>query len=310
MRAGDLLRARELQAAFAQRMDIGYAIEPAPGVSFEATLTTGSLGRLRLASMSCTDHTARRSPARRDSCYLVQQVVKGEVMVCQDGRESVVCAGDVFLINLAREFSVAGTLGQARLIRIKGDALRAVFPEVDCCTATAFERDDSATTIVTGMIEQMLDLAEGLDNAVQSRWGDAFLHVLAIALSAIRPIDGATVTDVVLLHKERIKTFARRHLSDPHLNCEMIAKHLRLSQRYIYDMFAQEPLTLMRWIRRERLERCKTELSSPRLQRRSISEIAFTWGFVDPAHFSRIFSAEFGVSPRAFRLNSVSASAH
>jgi AraC-like DNA-binding protein len=156
----------------------------------------------------------------------------------------------------------------------------------------------------------MQTLAESLDNTVQSRWGDAFLHVLAIALSGIKPIDGAIVTDVVLLHKERIKTFARRHLSDPRLNCEMIAKHLRLSQRYIYDMFAQEPLTLMRWIRRERLERCKTELSLPRLQRRTISEIAFTWGFVDPAHFSRVFSAEFGVSPRVFRSKSISACAH
>jgi AraC family transcriptional regulator, positive regulator of tynA and feaB len=34
---------------------------------------------------------------------------------------------------------------------------------------------------------------------------------------------------------------------------------------------------------------------------KSISEIAFEWGFNDSAHFSRIFCNEFGLTPRAFR---------
>jgi AraC-like DNA-binding protein len=34
---------------------------------------------------------------------------------------------------------------------------------------------------------------------------------------------------------------------------------------------------------------------------RTITEIAFLWGFSDSAHFSHSFRKEFGTSPRAFR---------
>jgi AraC-like DNA-binding protein len=34
---------------------------------------------------------------------------------------------------------------------------------------------------------------------------------------------------------------------------------------------------------------------------RTITEIAFGWGFSDAAHFSRIFRARFGCAPRELR---------
>ncbi len=54
-------------------------------------------------------------------------------------------------------------------------------------------------------------------------------------------------------------------------------------------------------IRRFRLDRCREELEDRRQRARSITEIAFRWGFNDSAHFSRVFKARFGMSPRAVR---------
>ena len=45
----------------------------------------------------------------------------------------------------------------------------------------------------------------------------------------------------------------------------------------------------------------KDDLADLRLCERSITEIAFAWGFNDAAHFSRAFSNAFGLSPTRFR---------
>ena len=42
-----------------------------------------------------------------------------------------------------------------------------------------------------------------------------------------------------------------------------------------------------------------------RLQEKTITEIAFFRGFSDAAHFSHAFKKEFGVSPRAFRAQTM-----
>jgi len=37
------------------------------------------------------------------------------------------------------------------------------------------------------------------------------------------------------------------------------------------------------------------------LNNRSVSEVAYSWGFNDPAHFSRTFRSRFGISPTQCR---------
>ena len=55
------------------------------------------------------------------------------------------------------------------------------------------------------------------------------------------------------------------------------------------------------WIRTRRLEQCRRDLHDPAFADRPVSAVAAQWGFVDAAHFSRVFKAAFGVSPSEFR---------
>jgi transcriptional regulator GlxA family with amidase domain len=61
----------------------------------------------------------------------------------------------------------------------------------------------------------------------------------------------------------------------------------------------------MRWVRAERLARCRRELADPSLRHRSIAQVAQSWGFGDMTHFSRLFRDIFGVSPRGYRQASL-----
>nr|WP_291557272.1 helix-turn-helix domain-containing protein [Comamonas sp. SCN 65-56] len=46
-------------------------------------------------------------------------------------------------------------------------------------------------------------------------------------------------------------------------------------------------------------------MCDPRASARSVSEIAFAWGFNDAAHFSRAFKNRFGCSPRDMRARAL-----
>jgi AraC-like DNA-binding protein len=55
------------------------------------------------------------------------------------------------------------------------------------------------------------------------------------------------------------------------------------------------------WIRRRRLERCRRDLLDPALRAQPVGVIAARWGLTEPAHFSRLFRAAYGVPPVAYR---------
>jgi AraC-like DNA-binding protein len=99
----------------------------------------------------------------------------------------------------------------------------------------------------------------------------------------------------------RIHDFIQQRLADPDLTPEAIAAAHDISTRYLYKLFHEQGLTVAGWIRECRLERCCRDLTDPRFSSRSIQAIASRWGFIDKAHFSRVFRAAYGMSPRDYR---------
>ncbi len=99
----------------------------------------------------------------------------------------------------------------------------------------------------------------------------------------------------------QIHRFIGARLSEPTLGPAEIASALEVSVRHVHRVFSLTGSTLGDYIRSRRLEQCRADLANPRLRERTITEIAFFWGFSDSAHFSHAFRNYFGVSPRVFR---------
>ncbi len=72
------------------------------------------------------------------------------------------------------------------------------------------------------------------------------------------------------------------------------------SGRYGYAnaVLADRETSITRLVRSLRLARCQAALSDPLQRHRTISEIAYGWGFSDMTNFSRVFKAAFGMAPR------------
>ena len=120
---------------------------------------------------------------------------------------------------------------------------------------------------------------------------------------AINEHDAArAVTSMQDTVRERIKTYVSRNLRDPKLSLDRIADHLGCTKRYLHKVFRGGEQTLSAYIWDMRLQRCASDLVDASKASQSITQIAFSWGFNNSAHFSKLFRDHYGMSARQFRL--------
>ena len=127
--------------------------------------------------------------------------------------------------------------------------------------------------------------------------------ICSLLVDAVREqVGGRKTVSLKVIMRTRVRDFIESNLSDPELGIELIAKRLNCSKRYLYDVFDDDEVTISRYIWMRRLERCKDELVNRDCAKRSLTEIALSWGFSSAAHFSKAFKHRFGASPSEFRV--------
>jgi len=94
---------------------------------------------------------------------------------------------------------------------------------------------------------------------------------------------------------ERAQAFIHDHLRDPDLSIEQISMALGCTKRYLHMVFRDRGITASDYIWRARLLNCRQELETQ--GNKTITDVAFSWGFSSSSHFSRVFRRYFGVVP-------------
>jgi AraC-like DNA-binding protein len=152
------------------------------------------------------------------------------------------------------------------------------------------------------MLFECLRLAvEELDEereSVEEELGASILSLFQVMLNAhvrVRPLAASRE-----IAESRIRSYIRRHLSDPDLSVDKIAAAMNCSRRYIHKLF-QGGETVTQYIWSQRLEACRRQIQEFRDVPRTLTQIALDCGFRSPAHFSRAFRSRFGVTPSEFR---------
>lgn len=148
---------------------------------------------------------------------------------------------------------------------------------------------------------------------------DTFDTVVAADPKALQPID-STITeflataliasqppDLAGLTQSRTAIFARicervdARLAEPGLSVAAIATDEHVSARYLQKLFEKSGTSFSTYLRTRRLERCRTDLANPLYSKLTVSDICYRWGFNDPSWFSHAFRHQFGISPSAYR---------
>lgn len=92
-----------------------------------------------------------------------------------------------------------------------------------------------------------------------------------------------------------ILDYIHEHACDPTLSSVRVARHHNMSLRSLQQLFAMHGTSVAAYVRRYRLQRSFEDLLRGA---GSVTDVAFRNGFADASHFSRVFKAYFGHSPR------------
>lgn len=142
---------------------------------------------------------------------------------------------------------------------------------------------------------QLSRLGEG-DAAWLSR-GTVAMVAACLAPSMKPPDEVSAPVNAVLLG--RVEHLVESMLGDRQLSARHICAALGVSRSRLYRLF--EPHGgVAQYIQNRRLAKIRAALLDPQ-DRQRISDLAYTYGFVSAAHFSRCFRRHFGYSPSEVR---------
>lgn len=233
-----------------------------------------------------------------DFFYIVHQVT-GNAIMDHCGTQSVLNPGDLILLDSSRpsDFYFSGMSEQISLLiprhKLENNVqnTKLILNQKICSNS----RIGAVAGFITNQFFIDIDTGKDLEGVTEA------------LISLIRPTftssDNKPSTYNEKIQKsyfEKAQRCIEAMLSNFELTPEMIASELGTSKRTLHRIFAQNGLSIGRYILDRRLDKCASEFESEN-DIQKISAVAFAWGFNDVSHFSRAFKSRFGVSPRGFR---------
>jgi AraC-like DNA-binding protein len=274
-----------------------------------ASFKTGRVGAVAVTRVSGPwRFDVRRTPklirASDPEMFKIDVQARGRTVFAQNGREAVLRPGDFTLVDLSRPSYVRDVRDVPEIVAVQFPhaALPLRHDELTRLTAVRMPGRDGLGAPISALA---IHMARHLDDHGATdgvRLSSALMDLLIVAL-AERLDRGAAVLPATR-HRAllaRVQTFIDRRLADPRLSPGGIAAAHHISLRSLQMLFEDQGTSVARWIRERRLERCRRDLLDPALRQLPASAIALTWGFVDAAHFSRVFREAYGHPPGEYR---------
>jgi AraC-like DNA-binding protein len=225
--------------------------------------------------------------------------VRGSCLIEQDGRWARIAAGDLCGYHSSRPFELHPE-GHVEFVmaQLSRELLGPRAASICSLTATRIPGDSGLGTLTGPYLARLFDALD--TGRVRPEHVGVIDSVVDLVRALFSEQMGALERPSAVLIAG-IKAYIEHHLGSPSLGPDEIARANHVSTRYLHRLFEGEGITVSEWIRDQRLERCRRELRDPLLRHESILNIATRWGLPNPAHFSRVYRAAYGRSPREER---------
>jgi AraC-like DNA-binding protein len=125
--------------------------------------------------------------------------------------------------------------------------------------------------------------------------------IAACAIATVSSVQDRSPTNAIVV--DRLKRYIEENLASHDLSPRFLSERFRISRTQLYRIF--EPLGgVAGYIQTRRLDRAFGLLRNPFSRNRPVSDIAYTAGFSNLAHFATAFRRAFGLSPSEARAAS------
>jgi AraC-like DNA-binding protein len=254
------------------------------------------IGKAELASVRLSP-ASRRLAGLGDHVFL-KVVQSGVLVVEQNKRMHRFDAGSMLVVDPSYGFNdFYGDVTRVAILRmprsaLKDRGLRYSFSEPH--TADLGSDDVKAVRNINSRTAQQ---SGATSETLLDRFGQQCLDLLDVVLdSSPAAARGHTNATIVL----RTRQVVLRLLADPGLSVSRIASELNMSASALTRALKAAGMSPMRYAWSLRLEQAARLLGDTAKDNVRAKEVAYRCGFSDAAHFSRVFKARYGASPREF----------
>jgi AraC-like DNA-binding protein len=266
--------------------------------SIDGEISVQSLASLDVARVRASAQSVHRTPAgiaaSDHDYYLVGVQTEGSCLVTQGGRSAAITNGAFALYDTTRPYSLLLTDNFEQLvIRLPRAALERHLPEAARLTALGVKADPGAARLLVNTIKFLASDIDVLSPDVALSVSQGLEHLIVAGLGGLA---GGIPDADRFSRRKMVQNHILENLRDESLSITAIADQLHLSPSSIHRAFAADGETVMGWVWQQRLDRIRESLLSGKHEG-TLTELFVTWGFSDPAHFSRAFRQRYGHAP-------------
>lgn len=272
---------------------------------FHATLSAAGADGIVFTEVNARPQLVRRTTetieAGGSGFYKVSLLLSGTGILIQDGRELVMQPGDLSFYDTSRPYSLLFNQNFRNLIMMfPKDRLQFPSPLTDTLTAVSLREEHDLAKAIAPFIAHSSPQLSQLPALARTKLAHTSLELINTMLSAILDVESTPRNPHEML-LQKIFGYINQHLGSADLTPGSIAAAHYISLRHLHTLFASIDTTVSTFIRKRRLEHARADLSDPAMINRTVAAIANRWGFVEAAHFSRVFKQHYGLSPSDIR---------
>lgn len=277
-----------------------------PRARFHGSIEVREVGDLRLTKFSSSPLSFWKWPldsiSSDNRCCVVITQLAGARLYRQNGAEVLLNAGDSTVIDAGHPWSSSCETDCVRLyLRVPRWLMQDRLRTREVPVVRKISGASRVGEVLSRLSQSLYDEAGSMDEEERGSALDAYFQTLSACVGR------SFVAERCGELAERILRFIDGHIAESTLSPSEVAAAMGISLRHLHRIFSSTGTTMGDYVRARRLEQCREDLLNPRFHERSITDIAFGWGFSDAAHFSHSFRKQFGVSPRSFRTKSADA---
>jgi AraC family transcriptional activator of tynA and feaB len=274
-----------------------FDVDPLEASSFDARINYTTVSRLKLCQIETSQHRIAHTVASAglsEHPYVkILFQTHGISYFEQDGRHIEIAPGDCLAYDVSCPHTIISPAHtRHEVVIVPKDLLLERGFRLAKMSACKLSARTGTGRIAHDFVHAAFDEATKLSPYNAVGVADSLIDLLLLPLREADTMfdrGGAEATYI------RAQFFIREHLRDPDLSIDQISAALGCTKRYLHMLFSDRGMTVSDYIWRTRLQNCRHELETQ--AGKTITDVAFSWGFSSSSHFSRVFRKYFGIVP-------------
>lgn len=274
-----------------------FDIDPLEASSLEGRINYTTVSRLKLCKIEASQHRIGHTDWRiRSTDHPYVKILFQTVGISyfeQDGRRIELAPGDCLAYDVSCPHTITNPmLTRHEVVIVPKELLRERGFHSERMSACKLSSRAGTGRIAHEFVHAAFGEATRLSPTSAAAVAGSLIDLLLLPLREADTAFDRVGPEAMYI---RAQAFIRERLRDPDLCIDQISAALGCTKRYLHMLFSERGMTVGDYIWRARLQNCRQELEMH--GGKTITDVAFSWGFSSSSHFSRVFHRYFGIVP-------------